>query len=110
MDLDVLKPESVLSCHLRQVGLVKFGVLHPTATQADQVMVVARFEVESRRTGPQVDLLELALRGQCVQGVVDGLERDGRHLSTDRRVDSVGAGVDVWIGMEDLQDALSLGG
>ena len=64
---------------------VDVDVEHLAAPVAHQVVVGVEVGVEAGRAGAELELDELAHRGQVVERLVDGAQRDGRHLGADRR-------------------------
>ena len=60
------------------------------------------------RAGADVEGGDLAQLGQLVEGLVDGLQRDGRHLAAGGGVDGLGRRVGL-VALEDPEDALALG-
>ena len=74
-----------------ELGEVGDHVADLAAGAAHQVVVGSLdVGVEAGRAGSDVERGDLAQLGQVVQGLVDGLERDVRHLAADPRVDRLG--------------------
>ena len=75
------------------VGELGVEIAHPATGLTHQVVVRVDGGVEPGRAGAELELLQLAHGGQIVQGLVDGAERDRRHLAADVRVDRFGGRV-----------------
>ena len=72
-------------------------------------MVPVDVRVEAAGACPQVELLDLTHLGQIVEGLVDGLQGDGRHTDAGLGKDGLGARMTLGLGQH-LEDALPLGG
>jgi hypothetical protein len=86
---------------------VAVNVAHCSTPRADQVMVCTSHGVEASGTCSHVELLDLTQRHQVVEGLVDGAQRDPRHLFTqgleNRMCSRMGT-----VAVQNFEDALAL--
>src|ERR1700688_1975898 len=91
-----------------QASEVAVHVAHRPAPGAQQVMVGAGRGFEASRACPHVELLDLTQRYQVVESLVDGAQRDRRHLLMEGLENRMGRRMGA-VAVQDPEDALALG-
>ena len=92
------------------VAEVGVEVAHLAAAAAhEMVMDAVHVGVETGHARAEVERGDLSHGGELVEGLVDGLERDGLHLRLGLGVDGLGRGM-AHVAVEHPEDALALGG
>ena len=90
-----------------QLRVAGVQVADLAARGAHEVVVGGHVGVEPTRARSEVEQLDLPHAGQVVEGLVDGLQRDGRHRRPGRVVDGLGGGMGA-VAVEHLEDPLPL--
>jgi hypothetical protein len=92
----------------RRPDALDLEIAHTGAVITDQVVVGAvGVGVDAGRARTEVDELDLTERGEIVQGLVHGPERDRRHVGDHLRVDGLGSRVRR-VAVQGAEDALTL--
>ena len=79
-DADVRDQELIGARWLQQGSTVDVHVAYLATFVAHHVMVVINIGIKTRRTNANINELQLSHFGKLIQGLVDGAQRDTRHV------------------------------